>query len=726
MKTSLLITISFLLLFKVSFCQSSNVTIIKKWYHGPSLNAIYVNGNYAYLGSDVAFNVLDISDTSSIKVVSQIIIPQTIQWITYQSGKAYVAAGDSGLYIIDVSNALQPIESGFYQTPGKAHAVFVSGNYAYVADDTAGLRVLDVSNPASPFEVGFFDLGNTKANNVVVSGNYAYIAYGASGLQIVDVSNHSSPVSVSFLNWNAAVSTVFISGNFAYLLNDSLRIVNITNPLSPIQVSVTGSFGFYKSTLFVSGNFAYTVSDMSSEDYDIWDISNPSAPSLMGTYYVRSPNLNGQCVFVDGAQAYFLNTIGSPGNMKSLDIVNVSNPTTPSLRGKFRQAQMYVDVCSSGNYVYTIDWEPPMSALIGVYDISNSSLPRQIGTYHDSSNFFSGNLFASGNYLYLTGSKTGTGYGVKIIDISNSSNPVKVGSFNISGATAQGISVSGAYAYVCFGNQGIRVINVSNPTTPISVGSLTLSGGFEAIEIFVTGNYAYVTDNASILHIIDVSNPAALIEVGSYQLPANGSDVYASGNYAYVAAGQQGLIIIDVSNPSSPVLVGTYSSVGNSSNLKLYKVGSYVYLSDFFNGLQVIDVSNLASPVQVGYYYNISQYARNVYADNNSIYFISDYDLFIFNNSFVTNVSYPDDIKNNFLVFPNPFSTQTVIQTNSLLHNATLTVYNCYSETVAQIKNISGQTINFNRNNLPSGMYFYRLREENKTIAIDKLIITDK
>jgi hypothetical protein len=35
--------------------------------------------------------------------------------------------------------------------------VAVSGNYAYVADGNAGLQVIDVSNPANPQRVGGYD-----------------------------------------------------------------------------------------------------------------------------------------------------------------------------------------------------------------------------------------------------------------------------------------------------------------------------------------------------------------------------------------------------------------------------------------------------------------------------------------------------------------------------------------------------------------------------------------
>ena len=77
-------------------------------------------------------------------------------------------------------------------------------------------------------------------------------------------------------------------------------------------------------------------------------------------------------------------------------------------------------------------------------------------------------------------------------------------------------------------------------------------------------------------------------------------------------------------------------------------------------------------------------------------------------------------------VYPNPFSSLTTLQTDNLLYNATLTVDNCFGQTVKQIKNINGQTVTLSCDNLASGLYFVRLTEENKTIAVDKLVITDK
>ena len=80
---------------------------------------------------------------------------------------------------------------------------------------------------------------------------------------------------------------------------------------------------------------------------------------------------------------------------------------------------------------------------------------------------------------------------------------------------------------------------------------------------------------------------------------------------------------------------------------------------------------------------------------------------------------------NGISVYPNPFSSTTILQTNKILKGATLNVYNLYGQQVNQIKNISGQTITLYRDNLPRGLYFICLTEDDKVITTNKLMITD-
>ncbi|GAB4446753.1 MAG: hypothetical protein OHK0036_00040 [Bacteroidia bacterium] len=89
-----------------------------------------------------------------------------------------------------------------------------------------------------------------------------------------------------------------------------------------------------------------------------------------------------------------------------------------------------------------------------------------------------------------------------------------------------------------------------------------------------------------------------------------------------------------------------------------------------------------------------------------------------------TGIDSPPKSENTLQVFPNPFSTQTTLQVDRPLHDATLIVYDYLGQTVAQIKNINGQTIIFNRGNLASGLYFVHLTQDNQLIATKKLLIT--
>jgi len=75
--------------------------------------------------------------------------------------------------------------------------------------------------------------------------------------------------------------------------------------------------------------------------------------------------------------------------------------------------------------------------------------------------------------------------------------------------------------------------------------------------------------------------------------------------------------------------------------------------------------------------------------------------------------------------YPNPFSTSTTFRTDKLLNNVSLIAYNSLGQVVKQMNNLAGHSIIFKRDNLPSGLYFIRIKKDNKIISFDKLVITD-
>jgi hypothetical protein len=77
------------------------------------------------------------------------------------------------------------------------------------------------------------------------------------------------------------------------------------------------------------------------------------------------------------------------------------------------------------------------------------------------------------------------------------------------------------------------------------------------------------------------------------------------------------------------------------------------------------------------------------------------------------------------VIYPNPFKSTTTFQSKSTLKNATAIIYNSMGQEVKQIKNISGNSFNIERDNLHAGLYFINLAEGNKIISTEKFVISD-
>ena len=117
---------------------------------------------------------------------------------------AYIADGEDGFVVLDISNPAVPTKIGNYKTRC-TWGVEISGNYAYIADWTDGLVVFDISDPTAPTFAGhYFTAG--YAQDVAVSGNYAYVADTDNGLLILRIAPQSStPIDRDEKNVNEAI-----------------------------------------------------------------------------------------------------------------------------------------------------------------------------------------------------------------------------------------------------------------------------------------------------------------------------------------------------------------------------------------------------------------------------------------------------------------------------------------------------------------------------------------
>jgi hypothetical protein len=343
------------------------------------------------------------------------------------------------------------------------------------------------------------------------------------------------------------------------IYRDGELLENLAPNVTSYTYSKFGLAGFYDTPgqsydVVVSGNYAYVADG--SAGLQIIDISNPAAPTLVGTYH----------------------SLGTSTVTGALD-----EPVTTWF------------VAVAGNYAYV----PDQYSNLRIINISNPASPTLAGTYGPMS--YPKGIDVVGNYAYVA---DGPG-GLKILNISNPASPTLVGTYDPSN-DEDDVVVVGNYAYVAGHEAGLQIVNVSNPASPTLAGSLDTPG--YAQRLAVAGSYAYIADESYGVQVIDISNPASPTLVGNYNTSSTAMDVAVAGHYVYVAESISGLEIVNVSNPASPTLVGASDTPGTALGVAV--AGSYAYVADETSGLQIIAIF-LADP-GVTYQYCVRAYKDEI------------------------------------------------------------------------------------------------------------------
>jgi len=147
---------------------------------GPA-SSVHVSGSYAYVdiqNGSHRLAIVDVSNPASPVELGSYPVVATETLVI--GGLAYVVSTNGalpGLFIIDVSDPLNPTLVSATGTGAGGFDVQVVGSYAYIVTRGSspgdGLRVLDVSNPVTPVDVGGYDLPH--AESLAVAYPYAYV-----------------------------------------------------------------------------------------------------------------------------------------------------------------------------------------------------------------------------------------------------------------------------------------------------------------------------------------------------------------------------------------------------------------------------------------------------------------------------------------------------------------------------------------------------------------------
>ncbi len=565
-------------------------------------------GQYAYIADyEGGLQVVDISSPTTPKIRG-FYATASEPWSTGISifgGRAYVADENAGLQIFDLGNPTLPLLlSSTNCGTGEAVVVKAATNGVFAYLSTGGnLCVIDVSNPLSPILRGQTTINGGFANSLAVSGNFVFAAAISGNLEMINISNPDAPTSIGHApglsgpyavatannfvyaaTWDGGSSFIktfytfsisgnslvlagqttntsvtgynmVLSGNKAYIASGSsgLQVVDVSNPYNPSAVATftdSGVFGQYDYPVAVTGNSLCAAILPSNNPLKIFDVSQPSQPTIAG-----QPNVSGSQTLARNGIAHVL-----LGN--SNVVLNISNPNSPQILKTF----------------------------------SNTAIPGV-------------KMAFVGNRLYVVGLSGASKPYFSAIDVSSPSSPIISGTKEFTqfsaGSLAISVAVNGNKALVGIqqypGPSQVKILDISNISAPVEQGSLTNVGNPKDIQISASGNYAYVLEGSpSAIHVVDLSNPAIPVLVTNALLDsAGGTSLDMQGNELY-ATTYRGLYVFDLSNPASPKLSRSYTVISGVVGVTVpsdsANQSGYIYLADINGGIIVLKEQDIQEP----------------------------------------------------------------------------------------------------------------------------------
>lgn len=235
----------------------------------------------------------------------------------------YLAYREKGLYVVDITDPINPVQIFSYDTPDRATFLEIDGQRLYLSDRLNGILIFDITDPASPTLIGSYRPPSGEIERVLADGDILYVAAYYNGVLILDVSDPADPLELSFtpipdpkfgttpdrFRQNMGIWTVEKDGDYLYAGGEGsglvvLDISNLSNLTEVIRLDLPDvneelttldqpplKLQKYGTQLFVADGINGLL---------VVDVSNPVAPFVSDSY--QTPDANGTLwdFYIDG------------------------------------------------------------------------------------------------------------------------------------------------------------------------------------------------------------------------------------------------------------------------------------------------------------------------------------------------------------------------------------------------------------------------------------------
>jgi hypothetical protein len=331
--------------------------------------------------TSMPISTLTPTPTPTFQLIGSWPTSRAVQNVFVQGDTAYIANGEDGLIILNVSDPAHPEKVGSYPLEN-AQNVVVADQIAYVigqgqvSDGRAQsdkLILIDVQIPSTPRILGEYTPENAYThqtlNHLAVSGQMVYITY-SDGLTIVDVSTPSEPVTMGEIPFSSNISSpgVAVVDGIAYVQANRLHVIDVRKPAEPVEIG--GFDPGWGAGITVANQTAYIAGWGSG--LTILDVSNPSHPiklgqfkELVGNFELIPPGASNRQIIMDVSVsediAYLTYNFGVDHSTwtetleSGVIAVDISDPSAPGRINVYSELDEVSGVFATGDLVFVTD-----------------------------------------------------------------------------------------------------------------------------------------------------------------------------------------------------------------------------------------------------------------------------------------------------------------------------------------------------------------------------------
>ncbi|NPE07957.1 MAG: hypothetical protein GNW80_06730 [Asgard group archaeon] len=253
-----------------------------------------------------------------------------------------------------------------------------------------------------------------------------------------------------------------------------------------------------------------------------------------------------------------------------VEIIDIQNPTAPSLIGTYDEGAMGFDV--KDNILFTVD----ANGLI-VVNATNANALEVIGTSDTGQWAYNVRL---NNTLVFAISEGD----IDVYDITDLNNPLRVGQYLDTGR-GNDIIINGETAYYADPDEGLEVINVSDHTNPVKIRTVSNTHG--AWDLCINNDLLYLGCHGAGLRVLDISNPTNPAIIKQFN---DGGEVYGvCGNDTYIFLGdlQEGVEVLNYTSSYTLPEIASYVATPHDIDFN----ENFIYLADQDNGFILLELS---------------------------------------------------------------------------------------------------------------------------------------